>query len=82
MSLSKDAQTYLDHFDSWDADGPTMRDLWAKTSPAEREEIRGALRERMHEKNARHAEVILRNLPRKWREVIGALIDRLKDELP
>ena len=76
MALSKDAQTYLDHFEHWDPEGPTMRGLWANTSPAERKEIREALCERMHATNARHAEVILRDLPKKWRD---DLIARCKD---
>ena len=75
--LSKDAQTYLDHFDHWDPDGPTMRGLWANISQAEREKIREALREQMHAQNARAAETILRELPKKWRDEV---ISRVKDQ--
>jgi len=76
MTLSTEAQTYLDHFEIWDTEGPTMRDLWAKILPAERDEIREALRERMHARNADHADKILRDLPKKWRD---AVIKRFKD---
>ena len=76
MTLSADARTYLDRFETWDPEGREMRELWGKISPAEREEICEALRERMHERNADHADQILRNLPRKWRDV---LIERFKD---
>jgi len=76
VTLSTEAQTYLDHFEDWDTEGPTMRELWAKISSAEREEIREALREQMHARNADHADRILRDLPKKWRDVI---IERFKD---
>jgi len=76
MVLSTDARAYLDHFEIWDTEGPTMRGLWAKISPAEREEIREALREQLHARNADHADRILRDLPKKWRDVV---IERFKD---
>lgn len=53
-----------------------MRGLWERISPAEREEIREALREQMHARNADHAETILRDLPKKWRDIV---IERVKD---
>jgi hypothetical protein len=76
MALSADAQTYLAHFEHWDPEGSIMRGLWERISPAEREEIREALREQMHARNADHAETILRDLPKKWRDIV---IERVKD---
>ena len=76
MTLSIEARNYLDHFEIWDTEGPTMRGLWAKISPAECEEIREALREQRRTRNAAHADTTLRGLPKKWRDVV---IARFKD---
>lgn len=76
MALSKDAQDYLENFEIWDPEGPTSKEVWSRISPAEREEIRGALRERMHARNAAHADRIMRDLPKKLRDVI---IERFKN---
>ena len=74
--ISKDAQAYLDNFEIWDPEGPTARGTWARIPSAEREEVRERLRDRVHEKNAAHADRIMRDLPKKWRDVI---INRFKD---
>ena len=74
--LSKDAQTYLDNFESWDPEGPTMRGLWLRISLAERREIEEAICERMHAQNADTAERVMRDLPEKWRDRV---IARFKD---
>jgi len=76
MTLSKDAQTFLDHFDFWDPEGPTMRGIWTKISEAERAEIKQVLSERVQERNARQAEALLRGLPKKWRDIV---ISNVKD---
>jgi hypothetical protein len=72
MALGPAAQTYLDHFEQWNSEGSTMRDLWETCSPQERDEIRAELRERTHKSHARHAEGILRNLPKQWRDAVIA----------
>lgn len=56
--------------------GPTMNKLWASCSHAEKDEIRAALRERIHKKNADHAKSILRGLPKQWRD---AVITHIRD---
>ena len=85
MTLSAE---YLDHHECWDTEGPTMRGLWERCSPAEREEIRATLREGIHERNARHAVTILRGLPERWRDDVIARVKgqpvapNLKKDLP
>jgi hypothetical protein len=72
--LSKDAQTYLDNFEHCDPEGREMKELWNKASPDERNAIRQVLSDRTHARNADHAERILRDLPKKWRDVVIALV--------
>jgi len=76
MALSKDAQAFLDNFEVWDPDGTNSKDVWARISSAEREEINVIFRERMHAKNAGHLVDRIRDLPKKWRD---AVIERFKD---
>jgi hypothetical protein len=78
---SANAQKYLDVFEHWDPEGAAMRDPWASLASEERDDVNRELRERMHHRNAKHAQVILRDLPQEWRDVVFANVPSSNAEL-